>query len=57
MRQLRRGRARQISIIIDEEIFQKLIKTKSETALPMSRQVELILKGYFLKKNEPSLYG
>ena len=48
---------KRISFLIDEVSYQKLDKIRNDTGMPIARQVELLVKGYLLKKNEPSMYG
>lgn len=43
---------RQICFTIDEETVKKMEKLKDETGLPLSKIIELKLKGYDIKKEK-----
>lgn len=43
-------RKRQISFTIEEEIAKEMEKIRDETGIPISKQIELHLKGYRIVK-------
>lgn len=43
---------RQICFTVDEETAKELEKIREETGIPVSKQVELSLKGYKIVKRE-----
>ncbi len=45
------GKKRQISLSLDEEEIQDMERIREETGLPVSRQIEMKLKGFKIVKN------
>lgn len=45
---------RQICVQLDEDIAKSMEKIRDETGIPISRQIELKLKGFKIVKNEES---
>ncbi len=43
---------RQVCFTVDEEIIQRMEKVRETTGIPVSKQIELTLKGYEIKKKE-----
>jgi len=43
---------KQICILLDEKEYEKLVKLRDETGLPLSKIIELKLKGYEIIKRE-----
>jgi len=41
---------KQISIRIDKEFYDELIKNKDQTGISVSKQIELLVKGYKIVK-------
>ncbi len=41
---------RQVCMTVEEEIIRKMEKVRGETGVPVSKQIELALKGYEVKK-------
>jgi hypothetical protein len=47
------GKKKQVTFMLDEEIYNELIRNREETGIPVSRQLELLIKGYkIVKTNE-----
>jgi len=46
------GKKVQICIRIDEDLLKEMEKIKEETGIPISRQIELRLRGYVIVKAE-----
>jgi len=42
---------RQVCVSLSEEMYENLQKVKKESGVPVSRQIELRLKGYVIKKD------
>lgn len=45
---------RQICVQLDEDVAKSMEKLRDETGVPISRQIELKLKGFKIVKNEES---
>lgn len=43
---------RQVSTQIDEEEYKRMVEIRDETGLPISRQMNIKLKGYKIVKEE-----
>ncbi|MEE8167695.1 MAG: ribbon-helix-helix domain-containing protein [Candidatus Hydrothermarchaeales archaeon] len=43
---------RQVCFTVDKEIIEKMEKVRETTGIPVSKQIELTLKGYEIKKKE-----
>ncbi len=41
---------RQICFTVEEEVVKEMEKVRAETGVPISKQIELALKGYEIKK-------
>ena len=46
---------KQVCILLDESEYKKLVKLREETGLPISKIIELKLKGYEIVKREKIL--
>lgn len=48
---------RQICVQVDEEVAKKMEEIRDQTGIPVSRQIELKLKGFKIVKDEKSTIG
>ena len=48
---------RQLCVKVDEEIARKMEEIKDKTGIPLSRQIELKLKGFKILEDEERAFG